>query len=426
MSSRFNPFRPGSLVTPGMFCGRREELEDMQRCLRQTKFGNPQHIAVIGERGIGKSSLLLFFQSFAEARLPSAQEAGLNFLFLSIELSSQHSFIDIVRLLAADLKRVLREKEALLTKIAEAWEFLSKWEILGVRFHREKDSFDPISELNEFTSRIVEIVEKSGDDLDGVVILIDEADKPGEDGRLGELLKLFTERLAKRQCDRVLIGLAGLPDLMVKLASSHESSPRILEAMDLQPLEIEESKDVIRRGLEEANIKNDFSTTISSKALDLLAELSEGYPHFIQQFGFSAFEADEDYVIDEADVNEGAFRQNGALDQLGLKFFSKQYRDQIRTDNYRVMLDMMAEHGDAWLTRKEIIDACGIPDHAVDNGLRALKEKGIIAARGTDGKGPYRIPTKSFAAWIKAQKRGAEIEELADEPRSGPSISTFD
>lgn len=128
------------------------------------------------------------------------------------------------------------------------------------------------------------------------------------------------------------------------------------------------------------------------------------------------------------DVNEGAFRQNGALEQLGLKFFSKQYHDQIRTDNYRVMLDVMAEHGDAWLTRKEIIDASGIPDHAVDNGLRALKDKNIIAARGADGKGPYRIPTKSFAAWIKAQKRAFEIEarDGGESPAGSPSVRTFD
>lgn len=282
MPSQFNPFRPGSLVSPGMFCGRGEELDDLQRCLRQTKFGNPQHIAVIGERGIGKSSLLLFFQSFAESRLEMARAAGMKFLVLSIELSSQHTFIDIVRLLAAELKRVLREHEAVMAKVTDIWDFLSKWEILGVRFHREKESFDPISELNELAARIIEILERSVGYLDGIVLLIDEADKPNEEGRLGELIKLFTERLAKRQCDRVLISLAGLPDLMAKLAASHESSPRILEAMHLQPLEESECKEVVLRGLDEANEKNDFSTSVTDEALTVLASLSEGYPHFIQ------------------------------------------------------------------------------------------------------------------------------------------------
>jgi hypothetical protein len=384
----------------------------MVRCLRQTKFGNPQHIAVIGERGIGKSSLLLFFQRYAELKLTAAKKENLQFLVLSIELSSQHGFIDIVRLLAAELKRALREKDALLSKAKDVWDFMSKWEILGVRFHRERDSFDPISELNEFALRIVEILASAKGELDGVVILIDEADKPSEDGRLGELLKLFTERLAKRQCDQVLLCLAGLPDLMPKLAASHESSPRILEGMYLQPLEIDECKEVVRRGLHEANEKNFFQTSITDGALEMLADLSEGYPHFIQQFAFSAFDADEDGSIDEDDVNSGAFRQNGALEQLGLKFFSKQYHDQIRTDNYRVLLDAMAEQGDSWLTRKEIIERSGVGDNAVDNGLRALKDKGIITARA-DGKGPYRIPTKSFAAWIRAQKIGQSIERVA-------------
>ena len=65
-----------------------------------------------------------------------------------------------------------------------------------------------------------------------------------------------------------------------------------------------------------------MKTTISDEALNLLAELSEGYPHFVQQFAYSAFEADNDDVIDVIDVLEGSYGESGAIAQLGEKYFA--------------------------------------------------------------------------------------------------------
>lgn len=55
---KYNTFRPNNIITPGMFVGRLEEINAIERCLFQAKNGNPQHFLVQGERGIGKSSLL--------------------------------------------------------------------------------------------------------------------------------------------------------------------------------------------------------------------------------------------------------------------------------------------------------------------------------------------------------------------------------
>ena len=39
----------------------------------------------------------------------------------------------------------------------------------------------------------------------------------------------------------------------------------------------------------------------------------------------------------------------------------------------------------------------------MENALRALKERNIILQNDMK-KGEYRLPTRSFAAWIKARK----------------------
>jgi hypothetical protein len=49
---RFNPFRPGSVVTPGMFAGRGAELNILEKALFQAKHGKPDHFVISGERGI--------------------------------------------------------------------------------------------------------------------------------------------------------------------------------------------------------------------------------------------------------------------------------------------------------------------------------------------------------------------------------------
>jgi type II secretory pathway predicted ATPase ExeA len=112
-------------------------------------------------------------------------------------------------------------------------------------------------------------------------VFADEWAKLAEEAKLGEFCKLFTEKMTKLRCDRVCLGLAGLPSLVAKLRASHESAPRIFETLSLEPLEPHESMEVIRRGLGEAKEKNGFETEIDDDALQLIVTLSEGYPHFI-------------------------------------------------------------------------------------------------------------------------------------------------
>jgi len=37
---KFNPFKPGAVVHPGMFAGRKYELQVIEKCLFQTKNGS--------------------------------------------------------------------------------------------------------------------------------------------------------------------------------------------------------------------------------------------------------------------------------------------------------------------------------------------------------------------------------------------------
>jgi hypothetical protein len=394
-----------------MFVGRIEELKSIEKFLFQSMKGNPQHFLVQGERGIGKSSLLFYVTAIAEGRLRPIIGGEFNFLTVTIDLGGCQSQIDIVRKIGRGLRSALSTREKLKRLATGFWDWLTNWEVLGVKYNKDQSELDAEEVCEDLVNRLADLCTKLALEMNGILILIDEADRPSGEAGLGELLKMLTERLTRASCHNVVLGLAGLPTIISKLRESHESSPRLFHTMLLDPLSNDERKRVVQLGLDVANEKNQVLTKITQEALDFLAELSEGYSHFVQQFSYSAFEQDSDDVIDEEDVGEGAFRDGGALGQLGDKYFNEMYHARISSEGYRRVLDAMAEYGDSWVTRKQIISESGVGENNVNNALQSLKTKNIIL-QDESRRGFYRLPTNSFAAWINAIRSARAKSEV--------------
>ncbi|MHC1777018.1 MAG: ATP-binding protein [Lentimicrobium sp.] len=133
---KFNPFRPNSIATSDLFQGREEEMSFIERSLLQTKYGNPQHFLIEGERGLGKSSLFLRVSNNARQNRVAGINENLKFMVINVELDTTQTFFEIIKSIAADFKRTLSEGEKIKHMATGVWEFLSKWEILGVRYHK--------------------------------------------------------------------------------------------------------------------------------------------------------------------------------------------------------------------------------------------------------------------------------------------------
>lgn len=399
---KFNPFRPGSIIHPGMFSGRLRELETLERALFQTKNGNPAHFLIHGERGIGKSSLLMLINHMARDGQESVMlEQKFNFLTVSVELEPGDEYADLLSKIARQLQRELDKNDLLKKRLKALWEFITNWEVLGVKYTRGKVPTEAM--LEELADKFSVIAKELANDQSGIYLFIDEADKPESGAGLGEFVKVFSERLSKLGINNVGIGVIGISNVLEKMRQSHESSVRIFTPVPLAPLNEADSKTVVSRGLSEANEKNQAQTTITPAALQSIAKYSEGYPHFIQQYAYCSFDHDTDDVIDENDVKEALIKENGALHQLGQRYFENMYTDEIRSDDYRTVLQVVAKHMPNEVSRKQIIDETGLKQHTINNALTALKKRGsIIPVSGHDGV--FRLPSMSFAAWIQAFK----------------------
>lgn len=412
MKTRFNPFRPGRIAGPGVFAGRGAELLELQRILLQAKNGNAQHFLLAGERGIGKSSLMLFVKLLASGQLKPLDYENYRFLVLELELEPNNTYPHIIKKIAASLRRETARFEPVKEAIKSVVGVLKKVEAYGFKYGGELENIDDHELLEDLVGATIGAIEALKDEIDGILILIDEADKAPVEANLGSFAKIFTDRLTKAQCDNVCLGLAGVTGVIPKLRASHESAPRIFTVLELEPLEVEERKEVVIKGVDQANEKNPEKTSVSADALEAIAKLSEGYPHFLQQFAYSAFEADQDYNIDLPDVVDGASAENGALDQLGQKYFQQMFYEKINSDEYRLVLRAMAEDTEGgWKTKDEIRKATQLKETTLGNAIRILKERDIIIAKLGE-QGVYRLPSASFAAWIRARKTTAELTSL--------------
>lgn len=406
---KVNPYRPNYPVHPGMFVGRVEEVERLERALVQTKAGNPANFMITGERGIGKSSLLTFVKYVAEGQASVLDHSKVSFLVVDTDLDQNTTQLGLVKKIELGLDRALGHTERARQFLRDAWDFLKRVEAGGVKLNAEQRAQSEELLLEEFAYSLSEVARRvctEGEaDLfsarfDGIFILIDEADNASRSLSLGSFFKLLTERLYRRGCDRIAFGIAGLPELRTVLSESHPSSLRLFDEIILDRLSEEEARRVIDIGLRQANKTNAEKTSITASAKDLLVHFSERYPHFIQQFSYSAFAADTDNIIDDNDVIRGSVGKGGAMELIGDRYYRDNFYNKIKKESYRQVLRIMADNLDDWVTKKEIKTKFKGNDSTLDNALFALRDRKIILPKEGE-RGVYRLQHKGFAWWIK-------------------------
>ncbi len=225
-----------------------------------------------------------------------------------------------------------------------------------------------------------------------------------------------------------MVALAGLPEVRDVLYESHPSSLRLFDEYPLERLSDKGVRQVVQRCLADANKGHPDGITIEPNGEHALVKLSEGYPHFIQQFGYSAFEMDEDGKIDENDVIIGAIGSGGALERIGDRYYRDDFYRKIQKDSYRQVLRIMAGEWDQWTTKAKIRSSFKGKDSTLDNAIHALRTRRIILSK-EGARGVYRLQDRGFALWIKLytkEKEGVEpaVDLFSITRRENPNVGS--
>ncbi len=409
-TKKHNPFRPNSPVPPGMFTGRLHELNRIDDSLLRLRDGNPSHLMLVGERGIGKSSLLLFTNALASGQVTWQSESTFNYIPVHFNVEKTLTRIGAVRKIKTSIERHLRKEERLLALFQKSWEFLKRLEIAGSKLTPASGDGDQL--LDEFACSLADTCKSVRSTTfltdanvktqkEGILLLIDEADNASPELDLGAFLKNLSEALQVEGCNHVLFILSGLTRLRDVLRESHQSSLRMFEELELLPLGHDDIEAVFEKGLKIVNQKAAPTTyTFEPAALERMIGVSEGYPHFIQQIGSTTFDLNTTTTITLDTANKAIFQPNGAIDLIGDRYYRDMYYTKIKEDSYRDILNIMSDNPAGVTTRQQLLAKFKGTHQCLDNGIRALKERNIILpVRGKVGQ--YRLQWVGFGVWIK-------------------------
>jgi hypothetical protein len=372
-----NPFRPGNGQRPLYLAGRTHELDQFTRMVRESTIA--QNAILTGLRGTGKTVLL-------EELKPIAQTNG--WLWTGNDLSESASLTEerIARRIVVDLSTLLgpilsqrSEKNPVgFNATPEVSERPTQFDDLWKIYETTPGLTD--DKLKAVMISVRNVLEKT--DLKGVIFAYDEAQNLSDHALAREfplsvLLDVFSYFQRNPSKFRYMLVLTGLPTLFPKLNEARTYTERMFHVMHLQRLDDAAAHEAIKKPIELTK----STLTFAKATIIKIAEMSNGYPYFIQFVCKEVFDA----WIGKITVGEApSVPMTEILAKLDLDFFAPRWARATdrQQDFMRVIASM--ENADEEFSVQDIVQASKTvlkrgfnPSHATQI-LQALAEKGLI------------------------------------------------
>lgn len=361
-----NPFSPGAGSPPPELAGRENVLEQARVLLGRTKAGRPEKsLLLTGLRGVGKTVLLNEIERIA-------QDSG----FRTI-LVEAHEGKSLAVLLAPHLRRLLygldriagvgdkaRRGLAVLKSFIGAIKMKVGDFDIGIDIDPEAgtaDSGDLEVDLPSLFSVVAEAAQERGV---AVAILIDEVQYFGTT-ELSALI-MAMHKMQQRQLPFVLIG-AGLPILPGLAGESKSYAERLFSFPDIGPLSEPDAIKAVREPIENSG------ESIQPEALDEIFRLTRGYPYFLQEWGYQAWNHAKNSPIPVQVVEETTALVTQRLDE---NFFRVRF-DRL-TPREKQYLRAMAELGPGPFRTADIADQLGTKITTLGPIRAGLIKKGMV------------------------------------------------
>jgi len=361
-----NPFSPGAGAPPPELAGRAAILEQAYVLFGRVKARRPEKsLLMTGLRGVGKTVLLNEMERMA-------LKEGYRTIFIEA-----HEDKSLALLLIPQLRRLLFELNRLAgagDKVRRGLAVLKSF-ISGIRISAEGYEFglDIDSEQGAADSGDLEIdmpnlfqavAEAASERRTPVAILIDEIQylRPPE---LSALI-MAMHKMQQQQLPLVLVG-AGLPILPGLAGESKSYAERLFSFPDIGPLSANDSISAIKEPIESAG------ETIEEAALQAIFHLTKGYPYFLQEWGYQAWNQAEQSPITAAVVKNTISLVEQRRDE---NFF--RVRFNRLTPREKTYLRAMSELGAGPYRTAEIAETLGVKMNTLGPVRANLIKKGMI------------------------------------------------
>jgi hypothetical protein len=359
-----NPFSPGAGAPPPELAGRDVILEDARIALGRIRRGLPaKSLILVGLRGVGKTVLLVRIREMAEAagyravpveatetkELPALLVPSLRQTLLSL---------DSMESISAKVKRGLRVLAGFVGR------FKATIGDLEIGIEPERGAADSGDLETDLGALLVAVAEAAADRRTAVAILVDELQYLTEK-ELSALI-MAVHLVSQRSLPLVLVG-AGLPQVVGLAGRSKSYSERLFDFPQIGPLESKDARVALQGPAESQGMR------FTEGAIGEVIRVTQGYPFFLQQWGFEAWNLAEGPPIELATIRAATAAATIKLDQ---SFFRVRF-DRL-TPREKDYLRAMAELGATAQRSGDIADALGVKVQSVAPLRSALIKKGMI------------------------------------------------
>ncbi|MCK5689474.1 ATP-binding protein [Myxococcota bacterium] len=361
-----NPFSPGAGTPPPELAGRNDVLEQTRILLGRVKQKRPEKsILLTGLRGVGKTVLLNEMERMAQAA---------EYRTILIEAHEDKSLgvllVPHLRRLLYDLDRLAGAGEKVRRGLAVLKSFIAGIKLkvedveFGLDIEPEKgaaDSGDLEIDLPALFTAVAEAAVERGT---CVAILIDEIQYFNKK-ELSALI-MAMHRMQQRQLPIVLFG-AGLPVLPGLAGDSKSYAERLFSFPDIGALSEANATKALQDPVKA------YEVIFEEAALDEIFRLTHGYPYFLQEWGYQAWNQSEASPIDLKVVQNAS---DTVIKRLDKNFFRVRF-DRLTPAEKR-FLRAMAELGPAPQRSSDIADIMNVKSGALSPTRANLIKKGMI------------------------------------------------
>ena len=361
-----NPFSPGAGTPPPELAGRNVLLDRVKILLARVREGRPEKsVLLVGLRGVGKTVLLNELEILAE-------QAGYKTI-----LVEAHDSKSLSALLAPPLRKLLLSLDRMSNVSDKARRGLRvlKGFVNGVKLTvgdleigldieaeaGTADSGDLEADLPEL---FIAVAEAAQDKKIPVAILLDEIQYLSAK-ELSALI-MAMHKMAQKRLPLVLIG-AGLPVLPGLAGESKSYAERLFDFPELGPLLAVDAWHALR------DPAQDEGADFTDEALDEIVRLTQGYPYFLQEWGYQSWNHAPHSPIQLADVQRATPR---IIERLDANFFRVRF-DRL-TPREKDYLRALAELGAEPQRSGDIAAVLGVKVQAVAPLRDSLMKKGMI------------------------------------------------
>lgn len=364
MDAVANPYAPGAGSQPPELAGRDEIISKTKTTLARVKIGrSAKSFMLVGLRGVGKTVLLNKIESIAE-------EGG----YIAALLETPESktlpelLIPCLRkiLFRLDTKEKVNEyvKRGLMVLRSFASSVKISWQGVDIGVDPEvgtADSGDLEADLPDLLE-VVGIAAKSRNV--SIAIIIDELQYVNETEFSALIMAMH--RVAQKQLPVILIG-AGLPQLVGLAGKSKSYAERLFDYPKVDKLSYDDAVAALREPAKREGVE------FNQDAINLVVSLTQGYPYFLQEWGYHSWNVAECSPITRQDVERAS---EIALRNLDESFFRVRF-DRL-TPREKDYLFAMAALGPSPHRSGDIATKLNVSVESIAPVRSSLIKKGMI------------------------------------------------